>query len=374
MATRKIRNWYWVDLRFEGVRYRKRSPENSRAGAEAYEALLRQNLARGESLDAPKPKKSKTFEGFAREWFETYVKTNNKPSEQRTKEYVLRIHLVPFFGRKKLEQITAAPLEHFKMKKVKEGLSPKSINNFLTILCRCLACAVEWDLLDSVPKTKRLRVTPKEVEFLSEDECDRLLADDSECLWHTMIAMARFTGMRIGEILATKWSDVDFQRRQITVQRSIYRGELSSPKSNRIRHIPMTDVLLRILEPQQRESGFIFEDNQGNPLTYDGATAALRRNCRRNGIRPVGWHLLRHTFGSHLVAKGVPIRAVQTLLGHSSIVMTERYAHLAPSTLDDAIAVLDGQKENSVTSFGHYLGNGDSSRVHSPSRQVTETA
>src|SRR2546425_7774466 len=83
MSTRKIRNSWWVDFRSEGVRYRKRSPENSHAGAKAYELLLRQRLVHGEPLDAHKEDEGPpipTFQEFSEKWYKTYVLTNNKPS------------------------------------------------------------------------------------------------------------------------------------------------------------------------------------------------------------------------------------------------------------------------------------------------------
>src|ERR671931_2117485 len=108
MAVRMIKQSWWVDLRFNHARYRKRSPENSRAGALAYEATLRQKLTRGEPIErvAEAPEPELVFEQFAREWFEDYVVPNNKYSEQRTKKYILEASLIPFFGHTRVGQIT----------------------------------------------------------------------------------------------------------------------------------------------------------------------------------------------------------------------------------------------------------------------------
>src|ERR1041384_8206990 len=70
----------------------------------------------------------------------------------------------------------------------------------------------------------------------------------------------------------------------------------------------------------------------------------LERMCRLADIRPIGWHVARHSFASHLVMRGVPIRAVQELMGHASIVITQRYAHLAPHVSQDAVRLLDGPR------------------------------
>src|SRR4051812_43650618 len=110
MATRKIKNSWWIDLRHNGVRYRKKSPANSKAGSEDYEANIRQKLARGESVnvvrDDKEDERKQTFKAFAWSWFDTYVATNNKPYEIENKKYTLRSHLIPFFGECSIGEIT----------------------------------------------------------------------------------------------------------------------------------------------------------------------------------------------------------------------------------------------------------------------------
>src|SRR5574340_719272 len=105
MAVRKIKSSWWVDFRFNDTRHRKRSPENSKAGAEAYELTLRQRLARGEPLDDQQNSLEPTFAEFAQRWFDDYVKANNKFSERRAKESILRLSLVPFFGKLRVGKI-----------------------------------------------------------------------------------------------------------------------------------------------------------------------------------------------------------------------------------------------------------------------------
>src|ERR1700758_5053472 len=111
MAVRKIRNSWGVDIRADYVRYRKRSPENTKAGAEAYEAVLRHRLAQGEPIDRPKDITHPLFEEFAWQWFNEYVVPNNKYSEQRNKKHILRASLVPFFSKASIDQINAQGIE-----------------------------------------------------------------------------------------------------------------------------------------------------------------------------------------------------------------------------------------------------------------------
>src|SRR5680860_42308 len=131
MSVRKIRASWWIDFRFNNARHRKKSPVNSKAGAYDFEALFRQKLARGESIEEDNTEKKQLFSEFAWYWFETYAKTNNKHSEILNKESILRFHLVPFFGKTKLDCISNQLVEKYKREKQKTRLCNKSINNHL---------------------------------------------------------------------------------------------------------------------------------------------------------------------------------------------------------------------------------------------------
>jgi len=344
MAVRKIRNSWWVDFRSDYIRYRKRSPENSRAGAAAYELTLRQRLARGEVVVRTSSTEAKIplFSEFAWTWFRDYVVTNNKPSEQRNKEIALRSSLVPFFGRFAVASITAWHVEKYKAALLLTDLSRKTINNRLTILRKCLAIAYEWLELDGTPpRVAWLKVPPPQTDHLTTEECTRLLSRAEGTLREMILAALR-TGMRQGEIRALQWSSIDWQTGTITVRHSRcdYTKQLVSPKSNRARHIPMDFELRSILFKRQRTTGYVFADAAGAPFHGHCIERQLASLCRRSGLRKIGWHTLRHTFASQLAMRGVPLNAVQTLLGHSSITTTMRYAHLAPSTLRTAIEML----------------------------------
>lgn len=339
MSVRKIHNSWWVDFRHEFQRFRKKSPENSRAGARAYEALLRQRLARGDQLAKPAP--VYRFAEFALTWMDAYVAANNKLSERQMKASILSRHLLPFFGRMRLDGISVEDIERFKAKQRGADLCPKTINNHLTVLGRCLRSAVEWGRLSAAPRVALLRASSRRVDFLSGDECERLIADQADPQLNRMVLTALRTGLRIGELLGLSWTDVDLATGILTVQRSWVRGEMSTTKSHRVRHVPLTRDLREQFAVARRAQGLVFPTEDGRPRTPSTALLALRRACRRSGIRPAGWHLLRHTFASHLAMKGVSLRIVQQLLGHSTIAMTERYAHLSPSSLLEAVRLLE---------------------------------
>src|SRR5262249_13354451 len=212
MAVRMIKNSWWVDFRANHTRYRKRSPENSRAGAQAYEAALRHKLARAAPNESQSgSQQHQTFEQFSWHWFEVYVVPNNKFSEQRAKKGMLRLSLIPFFGKLPVGKITTFHIEQYKAQQVKDGVSSKTIRNRLTVLNKCLSCAYEWlELSGSPPKAKWPKCPPSRTDYLSPEECELLLSHANGVIYE-MVLMALRTGMRQGELKGLQWSSIDWQ-------------------------------------------------------------------------------------------------------------------------------------------------------------------
>jgi integrase len=337
-----------------------KSPENSRAGAIAYEGMLRHKLAHGESIDAvtQAAQREQTFEEFAWKWFETYVVPNNKFLEQRAKKYTLRKCLIPFFGKLPIDKITTHTVEQYKALALKEGVTRKTVNNRLAILSKLMTTAYDWlDLKGKPPKMGWLKCPPPSTDFLSADECTLLLSKAGGVI-RDMILTGLRTGMRQGELAGLQWSSIDWQNQSLTVRhtRCPRTGELRSPKSNRERHIPMDIDVYEMLIKRKRDTGYVFVDKDGKPLATHNLIRKIREVRYAAGLRPFGWHMLRHTFASHLMMRGVPVNIVQKLLGHSTIGMTMRYAHVAPSTLRAAIDMLN-PRTAVRPDFGQPVGN-----------------
>jgi len=353
MSIFKRGNKYWISIRHNKQRYRLSSPANTLAGAKAYEASLRGKLALGQPIEDT-PKESINFSLFADKWFNTYVMTNNKPSEQLNKRMAIKNHLKPFFGKMDIDKINTLNTEEFKAKKQAEGKCNKSINNYLGMLGKCLNCAEEWGLIDKAPRIKPLKVPPQKFRFFPEEKYSQILDEakkiDEE--FYEMVLFTLRTGVRVGELKALKWEDIDFRNKNVTIKRSIVNGIVGSPKSNKIRTIPLAQDILEVLKAKKQTPNY---SELFNPQkSRFSLNRALNRICKKLNFGVSSWHDLRHTFASKLSNNGVPLQVIQALLGHSDLKMTQRYAHLEPLTLSDAIKTLE-PKEPLNFNFGHNM-------------------
>jgi integrase len=170
---------------------------------------------------------------------------------------------------------------------------------------------------------------------VSEQEREARRAEDQQD--GEMVRVSAYAGLRLGELLALRWRDVDFAGHALTVGRAISAGVESSTKSGRVRRLPLPDQAAAALDRLSRRADFTGADERVfcNPLgrTLDGS--ALRRRYRRAqaaaGLRPLRWHDLRHTYGSLLAAAGVDLVTIQAAMGHGALATTGRYLHAQPA-------------------------------------------
>lgn len=146
--------------------------------------------------------------------------------------------------------------------------------------------------------------------------------------------------------LAQKTPQVGDSFNNLLVKRNVWRGHLGPLKEGRSREVPLNEVALESLKAHRHFRGpFVFCNAGGTYLKNDACRNAFLRASKRAGLRSVGWHTLRHTFASHLVMRGVPLKTIQALLEHATIEMTMRYAHLSPDVKKDAVRALEGYTE-----------------------------
>ncbi len=364
-------------------RVRDFSPVNTRRGAEAHERQIRQAIQDGTFGKEVIAQEVPTLSEFV-ERFLTYSENNNKPSTVVSKKDTLKNHIVPYFGSKRLHEIGSADLEAFKavmrrklsasratkhdatiyaIRKRRNApvphLSLKSVNNALTILRKLLAVAEEQGVIAHIPRVRFFRVEKPSFDFLDFDEAERLVkaADPG---WRLLAETALKTGLRQGELIGLQWSDLDLVRGKLHVRRTLWRGIAGSPKGGRARTVDLPLLLVNALKAYRHLKGpYVFCQADGEPLRPGLLKGPLERALRRAGIARdqgrIGWHDVRHTYGSHLAMRGVPLKVIQELMGHASLDMTMRYAHLSPETKQNAVQVLD-QPAPTSTPEGHIWG------------------
>ena len=233
------------------------------------------------------------------------------------------------------------------------GQASKSVNNHLIVLNKCLNTAQEWGVIKITPNVKLLKVQPQKFDFLSHEEC-QLLLDNCDGMLKEMVLLGLRTGLRFGELIALEWSDIDFNSNLMTVQKSIVRGHLGSPKSNKIRYVPLLADVSDMLSLRFKKDGLVFS-KYDQPLGPMLCLRWLRQACKKAGMRRIGFHVLRHTFASHLAQNGVSIVLIKELLGHADIKTTMRYSHLTSKAIREAVMTLENKSgDNTETVFNFH--------------------
>ena len=377
MVARKIDGaWHvdtWVDLpNGRRKRLRRRSPVQTRKGTNAYERELVDSV-----LFPSTPQTNRRFDDYAVEFLENYVRVHLKYATLVAYESSLRVHLVPFFGKKLVRDITTLDVARLQASLYAGRRSPKTVRNHMGVLSKALTVAKTWGYLDDKPEFFFPKVTPSPFRWLTTDECEALETRSTR-YWFAMIHLARKTGMRLGELCALHREQLNLGDvgGSVHIDRAVWRKSVGLPKHDKIRTVPLSPetvaVLARHLERVRPQCDLVFPTARGTMRQERCADRGIRAMAKRAGLDPFGWHVLRHTFASHLVQAKVPLLEVKVLMGHSDFKETLRYAHLAPDSTADAVALLDGAsgavsdylgtphlrlvKPEAGDSFGQYLG------------------
>ncbi len=302
-----------------------------------------------------------SFGHIAEEWFERgRYERDWSPSTQRDYRSVLDAHLLPEFGSRRVESITAEQVERWRSALSRDQeRSRRTVNKIVTQLGSVLEYAVDHHglIANPVAKVKRLRESYEAArfDFYSPEEIERLVSaatagirrrpgrpavSDIERAQRTaedrqdaaIYLTAALSGLRRGELLALRWEDVDFERSAIRVYESYSAKHAGKPKSRKSRVVPMVDQVaksLRALKAQRKHAAkvdLVFVSRKGTHVDSSALRRRYRATIEAANLRPLRFHDLRHTFGS-LSINVASIVQVQAWMGHADIQTTMRYLH-----------------------------------------------
>lgn len=312
--------------------------------------------------DAVPTDEGPTFREFAERFLAEH------PGRRRSDHYQDTLpRIVDTFGDRLVSEITRADLDRFRVQletttiaRLGRPLSATSVVKILRTTGRVFKMAVRWSVIEVSPATdlEKPSLPAPKTRYLSSEEFARLEAHAPTWLM-PMLRMAVATGMRLKEVTGLRWAEIDRKA-----------GVLHVPQNSKTgtRVIPLSVTVKAVFDDQVRHvrSEYVFVDSTGRSHTSESRrnriSAATSAAMKTAGIDGASFHTLRHTAAAWMVQAGVPLYEVQVILGHSTPVMTQRYAHLQPGHLKGGMDALDRALEgpisdpNSIRAVGNNSG------------------
>jgi site-specific recombinase XerD len=340
---RKPGEW-WICY-FDASGRKRREKAGTWASARDLYIKRKNDALRGKKLPETLRRKTVPFAEIAKD-----ALAHSKQHKRDYRHDVGRMEtLLSWFREYPAESITPQEIER---RFEKERWSPATCNRFRALLSLTYRLAILSNKVGNNPArlVKHRREDNTRIRFLSADEEAALRkATVARAREHLPeIELALHTGMRLSEQYGLTWADVSLDRRLLTIPRS---------KNGLARHVPLNHSATRALESLRKrtgESGFVCGGAPGPRPWFEPVLAAAK-------LSDFSWHCLRHTFASRLVMAGVDLRTVQELLGHKTIAMTIRYAHLAPKHTLAAVERLDDPETESNDTTTDTTGAPDAS-------------
>ena len=305
-----------------------------------------------------------------------------KRSSELSTKGLIENHLAPYFGANDLRKIREADLLHFAKAKVDAGKSPKTVKNALSVLRRVYYLAQREGRLDRNPAARigelmrrmdlRHAVEASQADAWSRNEVVQLMAiaEQHEPRFYPALVTLFSTGLRRGELIGLKWSDVNVDRREISIRRSITLRQATTPKNGKSRVLAMTDGLAETLFdllaarrratvthgwPQVPEWVFCSTDGHTwwDERHFSRVWERLRRRAQSKGVRPLKLHSTRHTWATFALQAGKSVRWVADQLGHADPALTLRvYAHAIREEEHDLSFADFGRLETALSDSG----------------------
>lgn len=372
LVRERTKGEWWIFITHNGKRKAKKIGRDKWLALEVAKKI-EAKLTLGE-LDLEE-KKAPSFKDCAEKWLETCVKPAKRGSTYAKYKDLLEKYAYPTLADIPIDKIGRADVRGLLLKCLaqglsksslakKKGLSRSSLRNLNTVIGGAISCAIEDELISDDPTIgliKSLHIKPDAREHLDPFTPEDVSLFLKTCADHfgeyyPFFLCAFRTGMRLGELLALQWGDVDWKGKFIQVRRSYKLGQFSPTKTGKSRRVDMSDHLietLRALLTARKKEGLqtglgepvegIFY-RHGLPMEQGHIQRQFKLILRKAGLRKIRFHDTRHTYASLLLSDGVTPVYVKEQMGHSSIKMTvDVYGHLIPSSNRSAVNRLDGQ-------------------------------
>lgn len=300
-------------------------------------------------------------------WLREYKKNSIRESTYEAYESYIQKHINPDIGGYTLKSLRNDMIQRFVNNLIEKGMKATTVARIFNILKPALEQAVDNGMIVRNPanKIKLPKIEVKEARVLTISEQERFLAEARSYAQYEVFALILLTGMRIGETLALTWDDVDFNNNVLSVNRTSvmllnkktkkYEIGYHQPKTVKsIRKIPLLPDAVELLQDVRtkqmllkkycedyNKENLVFCNDEGNPIWATDMRQRISRITKNLGLEGVHIHTLRHTFATRCLEKGIDLKIVQEILGHSSINMTANlYTHVLPETKKEAIMKL----------------------------------
>jgi integrase len=300
-----------------------------------------------------------TLGNYLDRWINDSVRDTVRQRTWERYEQIVRVHIKPALGRVKLKNITPTHARALYREKLDTGLAPRTVNYIHTTLSKALKDAVADGLIARNPASsvKAPRPKKKEIRPLSSEQAKAFLKAVRGNRFEAAFVVALHCGLREGEILGLKWSDVDMYAGTLQVRRTLSEalaGHLfEPPKNGKGRNVKLTaravealrNHLTRQIEEieslgdRYRDQGLVFPSQVGTPMNAKNLTArSFKPLLKRAKLPNIRFHDLRHTFATLMLQNGEHPKVVQEMLGHATIAITmDTYSHVLLNMQRDAV-------------------------------------